>query len=382
MTEAKYSTHTYDLSIERIDAPINLSGGSISVLAVKGDCFIKINDKSQDPINLLHTANIKTEFTKFYLSNNVQVGGYVTIVIGKHCEFELTTNIAQATHEPLLLPPQNIPLHLRDRAICEPEVINVWNIENATLRHSFSISPQTTNYRGLFFKPNGSKMYVVGFYYVPTVGYHGEIYEYDLSIPWNIHTAIFRHLKDITAQTDNPTEIFFNPTGTLMYIIENSFNRLLKYTLSRNWDITSATLTTSITAPFSFPSCIYINSSGYKMYLLDTTNNLVNEYDLNIAWDITTHTLRHSFNVSSQTTRSISIFFSYDGLKVYIIDDIQSKIIEYKLLKAWNITSSVFKQSFNLTEILITPRGLFINLEGKKMYIGSRNTNNIYEFDL
>ena len=120
MSEIKYSTHIYDLSIKRVDEPINLGGKSIKVIAVNGDCFIQFNNTAQDPINLLHVSNIKTEFTKFYLSNNVQVGGYVAFIIGKHPEFEITTNISRVTHESLLLPPQNIPTHLLNRVIDTP----------------------------------------------------------------------------------------------------------------------------------------------------------------------------------------------------------------------------------------------------------------------
>ena len=120
MTEIKYSTHIYDLSVKRIDESVNLSGKSIKVIAVNGDCFIQFNNTAQDPINLLHVSNIKTEFTKFYLSNNAQAGGYVAFIIGKHFEFEITTNIARAIHDPLLLPPQNIPTHLLDRVIDTP----------------------------------------------------------------------------------------------------------------------------------------------------------------------------------------------------------------------------------------------------------------------
>jgi hypothetical protein len=120
MTEIKYSTHIYDLSVKRINESVNLSGKSIKVIAVNGDCFIQFNNTAQDPINLLYVATIKTEFIKFYLSNNVQVGGYVAFIIGKHPEFKITTNITRTTHEPLLFPPQNIPTHLLDKVIDTP----------------------------------------------------------------------------------------------------------------------------------------------------------------------------------------------------------------------------------------------------------------------
>ena len=380
MTEVKYSTHTYDLSLKRVDVPIDLGGGSISVIAIKGDCFIKLNDKSQDPINLLYASNIKTTFTKFYLSNNVQVGGYVAIVIGKSCEFELTTNIARATHEPLLLPPQNIPEHLKDRAIDTPEIINIWDIKNAKFRHSFNVSPQTTNLRGVSFSVDGKKMYIIGRVLTPTVS--GKIFEYDLSIAWDISTAVFRHSKDITAQTTSPFNLFFNPTGTLMYTLNRDINNILKYTLAESWNIATATFTTALEAPTINTIDLHIDSSGHKMYLVNSLTALLNEYDLSIAWDISTAVLKHSIDITPQTTWLSNIFLSPDGLKAYIVSFHPTKILEYRLLKAWDITTAVFEKSFNFNETLTAPLGLYLNPDGQKMYMGSENTNHIYEFDL
>ena len=374
MTEAKYSTHTYNLSIERVDTPVNLSGGSINVLAVKGDCFIKINDKSQDPINLLHTANIKTKFTKFYLSNNVQVGGYVTIVISKHCEFELTTNIAQATHGPLLLPPQNIPSHLRDRAICEPEVINVWDIENATLRHSFNIREQDLGQTDLFFRPDGLKVYTVG-------QQHRDINEYDLNIAWDISSVVFKHSFNVGTQ--GITNLFFSPDGGFMYVVNSITNEIYFYVLSTKWNVTTATLQSTFvtTAYIDRPSSIVFNSTGYKMYIISPTSNYIYEFDLNIAWDIQTTIFRNSFNIPS-LSESSNIFFSPDGLKFYVLRTLLEKVMAYRLLTAWDVTTAVFHQSFDYNLILQHPVGLFFKPCGSKMYILSATSHNIYEFDL
>ena len=380
MTEAKYSTHTYNLSIERVDTPVNLSGGSINVLAVKGDCFIKINDKSQDPINLLHTANIKTEFTKFYLSNNVQVGGYVTIVIGKHCEFELTTNIAQATHTSLLLPQQNIPEHLRDRAIGAPEVINVWNIENATLRYSFSIGTQGLAPSGLFFRPDGLKVYTIA-------QQHNNVNEYDLGRAWDISSIIFKHSFGVGIQSTAPVDLFFSSDGTVMYIIDTHSNLIYPYNLSTAWNVTTASYLSTpfnVTDQMLWSTCMFFNSTGHKMYIIGlNTPNLI-EYDLGTAWDITTTVFKHSINLSPKITTPYGLFFSPDGLKFYIIEycSFKQKIFGYRLLEAWNVTTAVYQQSFDYSSIVPTPYGLFFKSDGSKMYMLDISTVKIYEFDL
>ena len=119
MTEVKYSSHTYNLAHSRIDEPIHIKGSSINVIGINGDCFIKINNKWEDPINLLHASIIKTNFTKFFLSNKTQLNCFASFIVGKQ-EFELTTNIKQSSHQALLIPQQHIPNHLKNRVIEKP----------------------------------------------------------------------------------------------------------------------------------------------------------------------------------------------------------------------------------------------------------------------
>ena len=119
MINSKYSIHIYDLSHSRTDEPIHIKANSINVIGINGDCFIKLNNKWEDPINLLHTASIKTNFTKFYLSNKSQPNCFISIIIGKQ-EFELTTNIKQSSYKSLLVPPQHIPTHLINKVIDKP----------------------------------------------------------------------------------------------------------------------------------------------------------------------------------------------------------------------------------------------------------------------
>ena len=376
MTEVKYSSHIYDLSIKRVAVPINLGGGSIKVLAVNGDCFIQLNDKSQDPINLLHVANIKTTFTKFYLSNNVQVGGYVAIIIGSR-EFELTTNIARTTHEPLLLPPQNIPEHLLGRVIDIPRIINVWDIENAVLRHKFNVRAQDGSPTGLFFNPDGLKVYTVG-------GTNDIVIEYDLSTAWDITTTVFRHSFSVALQTTNPQNLFFSSDGSFMYIPDLIGSSIFQYTLATKWDVTTATHTfTFNTLPeTNSPTSVVFSPTGHKMYITDSSPHVIYEYDIPTKWDISTVVFKHSIDIRHKILSPMAMFISPDGLKCYVVGSSPTKVIAFRLLEAWNITSAIYKESFNYHGITAMPNGIFFNPTGSKMFMISPHNEDIYEFDL
>lgn len=377
-----YSNHVYDLSILRTDIPIDLQGGNIKVLAVTGNCYLKLNDKSQDPINLLHVNNIKGKFEKLYISNNIQVGCYVAFIVSRP-DLELTTNITRDAFINIPLPTQNIPQHLIGRAIDRPAIINIWDIENAKFRHSFRDATQNIGITGLSFNNSGSKLYIAGRIQVPpTNAWTGKIFEYDLGKIWDISTATFKQSFNVNAQVNNPVSLSFNNDGTLMFILNNEINQLIKYALSINWDISTATHMTSVVAPTDNVFCTHFSPLGNKLYLGNFTTNNIMEYDLTTPWDITTAVLKNSLDISPFISWPIGIFLSPDGLKVYIIDFLLDRIIGYRLFNPWDISSGVFHQSFVFRETLTAPRMLYFRPDRKKLYLGSINTNHIYEFDL
>ncbi|NKQ39581.1 MAG: DUF2341 domain-containing protein [Methanosarcinales archaeon] len=64
-----YRILNIDLSKERINEEYNLYGNNIKVISATSDCFIQLNSKTEDPINLKFIKEIKGKFKKFYLSN-------------------------------------------------------------------------------------------------------------------------------------------------------------------------------------------------------------------------------------------------------------------------------------------------------------------------
>jgi len=67
---------------------------------------------------------------------------------------------------------------------------------------SFSVAAQDTSPNGLFFKPDGTKMYVVG-----QVG--DDVNEYDLSSAWDISTASYLQNFSVVAQETGPVGFVF-----------------------------------------------------------------------------------------------------------------------------------------------------------------------------
>ena len=386
MTEQykNYSNHVYDLSIKRTDMPIDIEGGNINVIAATGDCYIKLNEKSQDPVNLLYVNSVKGKFKKFYISNNIQVGNYVAFIVSAP-NLEFSTNITRDVFTPIILPTQNIPRHLVERVIKRPPIINIWNIRNATLLHDFIDPNHIIALRGITFNNDGSKFYISG--QTPTTAggtlvNTGKVYEYDLNVPWNISTATFRHFFEVHTQVANPRNLSFNNDGTLLFILNSDTNQIIKYTLSRKWDISSATHSTSNSFPILGVFSYHFSPTGNKIYLGDFHNNLIKEYDLNVPWDITTATLKNSFDYSQLITWANNIFLSPDGLALFIIDHLQERILSYRILSAWDISTAVYNHLFKFRNIVRIITIMYFTPDGQKMYLGSVSTDRTYEFDL
>jgi hypothetical protein len=163
---------------------------------------------------------------------------------------------------------------------------------------NFSVATEEATVTGLFFKDDGTKMYIVG-----TTG--DDVNEYNLSTPWDIGTASFTRNQSISAQTTAPRAIAFNNNGTKMYISSDTgtagANHLLEYSLSEAWNVATISYTTSVdvatmngvtTGVGVNPGTIRFNSDGTKCYIGSYGGGTIFEFDLSTGFDITTISAR------------------------------------------------------------------------------------------
>jgi hypothetical protein len=111
-----------------------------------------------------------------------------------------------------------------------------WDISQAAYNAvipRFNLAAQETSPQGVFFKPDGLKMYIVGL-----IG--DDVNEYDLSTAWDISTASYLQNFSVAAQETFPRGLFFKPDGTKMYICGSTGDDVNEYDLSTAWDISTA----------------------------------------------------------------------------------------------------------------------------------------------
>jgi len=252
-----------------------------------------------------------------------------------------------------------------------------WNVSTAVFNQSFSVVAQDASPAGIFFKPDGTKMYVVG--------YSGDdVNEYDLSTAWDVSTAVFLQTKSVSAQDTSPTGLSFKPDGTKMYVVGTAGGDINEYDLSTAWDVSTAVFNQikSVYAQEVTPYGLFFKPDGTKMYVIGPGGRDVNEYDLSTAWDVSTAVFLQNKSVSAQGTNPDSVFFKPDGTKMYISEYTNKNVNEYDLSTAWDVSTAVFLQTKSVSAQASLPFSLFFKPDGTKMYVVCLSNKNVYEYDL
>lgn len=266
-------------------------------------------------------------------------------------------------------------------SVFEYDLSTAWDISTATYLQNFSVASQESFPTNLFFKPDGTKMYIVG-------ASGNDVNEYDLSTPWNVTTATFVQVKSISAQETSPTGLFFKDDGTVMYIFGLTSDTVYQYQLSTAWDISTATYSNPTTKCFSVaaqeiaPTGLFFKPDGTKMYIIGFSGDDVNEYDLSTAWAVSTATYLQNFSVSAQELAPNDLFFKGDGTKMYIVGVVGRDVNEYSLSVAWDVSTATFVQLFSVSAQETTPSGIFFKPDGMKMYICGSNGREVNEYNL
>ena len=252
-----------------------------------------------------------------------------------------------------------------------------WDISTASYLQGFSLAAQGLTEQGMFFKPDGTKMYVAD-------SSGDVVVEYNLSTAWDISTISYLQRLSISAQERTPTGVFFKPDGTKMYVVGRTGDDVNEYNLSTAWDIstTSYVQNFSVSAQDPSPNDVFFKPDGLKMYVVGSTAQSVYEYDLSSAWDISTTSYLQSFSVSDQDLSPQSMFFKPDGRKMYVTDSVGDDITQYNLSTAWDISTTSYVQDLSVSAQESFPSGVSFKPDGLKMYVIGAISASVHEYDL
>jgi DNA-binding beta-propeller fold protein YncE len=250
-------------------------------------------------------------------------------------------------------------------ALTGANAAETYDIANASYDSvTFSVSSQEANPDALFFKPDGLKFYIIGID-------GDDVNEYDLSTAWDISTASYLQSFSVATEEATPKGLFFKPDGTKMYVTGLSGRDVNEYDLSTAWDVSTASYSQnfSILSQESIPTDLFFKPDGTKMYLIGESGDDVNEYNLSTAWDVSTASYLQNFSVATQDLSPSDLFFNPDGTKMYVTGRVNDSVYEYALSTAWDVSTASYLQNFSVSGQSTSPTGLFFKSDGTKMYI-------------
>ena len=242
----------------------------------------------------------------------------------------------------------NVPTEARWTYTYKARAVGSYSIDTLSELGFYGISDDTGDSfpKGVGFKTDGTKMYVVG------VG-TDKIYQFSLSTAWDVSTASYDSVSlSVSSQDGSGWGLFFKSDGLTFFMLGNNYTRMYQYSMSTAWDLSTASyasksylLTSGVGANNNRAG--FVRADGLRMYVADRTSKIMYQHNLSTAWDVSTAS---SPSASYDLDASVSfgsevqgLAFSSDGLRLFALDS-DGYIMEYSLSTAWNLGTISFVQ--------------------------------------
>ncbi len=193
-----------------------------------------------------------------------------------------------------------------------------------------------------------------------------------------------------------PMAIAFNPSGTKMFVVGMSQNKIFEFDLTTGFDVSTATKNSNVCSFVGLADDavdIDFNSDGTKLFLVDVDGtgddeHAIEEFNLTTAYDVSTcvHANEHFLD----EFKLVGIEFNASGTKLFIFDETggSSLIKQYSLNSPYNLSNPTLqKQSTGTIDttyeaIEDSPKGFAFSSDGSKMFMTGRERDKVQEFNL
>jgi len=216
-----------------------------------------------------------------------------------------------------------------------------WDLSTlpATASSTFSVSSQESEPTAIFFKPDGTKMYVLG-------NTNDTVYQYSLGTAWAVSTASYDSKSFVQYDVSAPRGCWFKTDGTKLFVVGPVSDRLFSYDVSTAWDVSTVSIASKVEVIIgSYAAAVNsfaMSGDGTKIFMGSnaTPSDTVVQLELTTAWDLSTLTSNNvSFSYTSQEDQIGGLYFKDDGTKLYLAGQITSKsIYQYSTATSTAIT--------------------------------------------
>jgi hypothetical protein len=237
--------------------------------------------------------------------------------------------------------------------------------------------PNNANQLGFHFSPDGTKLYSVD------RNNHIILY-YKLRIPWNLVSALYvSSSPDLEPDETTPGSLWFKPDGTKFWLVGEGTDVINEYSCSTAWDVSTAgSATVYDILSTANPGTIQFKDDGSK-FIVWSENDEFEEFTCSTAWDLSTATSTYRFSITA-SPKYHGVYINPEGTVLYA-NEANVEFSKYTFSTPWDLstlsltttwTTGYGFQSAERDQIFIRP-------DGNRLYISSQGTNNrIDEFDV
>jgi len=231
---------------------------------------------------------------------------------------------------------------------------------------SFALSQSAPH--SIWMNPTGTKLYAYGYS-------SDRVYQYSLSTANDISTASYDNVNfNVSSQEGSGRAMCFSGDGLHFYIGGSSTDSIFQYDMTTAFDVSTASYSNyslSVSSQETTPASLGFNTTGTKMFVMGYSSDKVHSYDLSSAYDLSTASYNNvNFSVSSQETTPYGFAFNKTGSKMYVVGTGTDKIYEYDLSTEFdlstcsynNVCSGALSSSTN-------PVSIYFSADARKMFI-------------
>ena len=286
------------------------------------------------------TIDIATSGTDAEIAPNTGITGWNYSGLSKSVTGEETAPTG------LFLSPDGLNMYVNGSTgddVNQYTLSTAFDVSTATFVRLFSTSAQDSSPQDVFFKPDGLSMFIMG-------GTNDTVFQYTLSSAFDISTASYASKSfSVATQETAPTGLWFKPDGTIMYVVGQTTDTVYQYTLGTAWDVSTASYASIffVVSQESTPVQVNLSADGLTMWILGQTGDDINQYALGTAFNVSTAVFENSFYVGFQETNPQGLFIdSTANNRVYMLGQNNDTVYQYNT--ATNSISAV-TDVFNTT---------------------------------
>lgn len=259
-----------------------------------------------------------------------------------------------------------------------PSEIGNWSIIDAAYESQLLISAREDVIQGVFVGKDGTRMYICGHT-------NDRIDQYNLSTAHDVTTAVYESTLSVSSYTNYPQDLCWDKSGTHLYFIDASSARVVQFTCSTAWELSSASYTGVVTIGGFAPSPdgICISDDGMTMLIVSDSSDKIHTMTMSAPFTISTGSnASKELDISGQDVTSCAVCASNDGTVVWMVGRTGDYVSEYTLTTAWDISTGSYSTHFYVGSQDGSPMGMSFARDGSKMYIAGNSTDKVFQYDL